>query len=586
MSRLPAQPAPTQPNGPAVPGTPARKATRVAAIHLRGQLAHGICVQATPLGVRVLDAATMPAGEVSQLATRLAGEQTVIVLPPQAAIIRPVNPGVQLAGGAEQIAAALALLAESQLPETIPAHRRSAGVLRHAAARSVVAIGWSGQSPAKLPGTVTNAFYLPAPIALLGALRVLLPQGGLLIDADATTGLLTIAACRSSNEGPVAVRVVRDAPADAQAWSHAITSAAGETAELLEMPLKLQTLGTLSLSDDPADVPGLPPGKLADFAIPLGAAVFALQAQPDERPLLGMLYDAPIARRTPALGQADRLGTPRRLGVAVAACCILLLGAYVAAQHLRLWALERRAGQAAPDTTAFGKAVDQQQMLTLLRERRWPVLHLASHITAGMPEGVLIETLTLDQGRPMSITGTAPSAEVVNQWRATLVADRALADVAMPQQAPVAEGAQAVRFTITAKVADALASVQLAGKSTPTTEQPGAQATPETPAPPALAPAPSGERPSARRPRAAETPATPTAPSPSRAEAPAPLSESELSKLTLSQARIQWARRRGWSQNQTIDEPTRQRLTAEVEQLQRRIDELKSQNEPATGGAQ
>ncbi|MFO0493521.1 MAG: hypothetical protein ACK51T_13950, partial [bacterium] len=95
MSRLPAQPAPTQPNGPAVPGTPARKATRVAAIYLRGQLAHGICVQATPLGVRVLDAATMPAGEVSQLATRLAGEQTIIVLPPQAAIIRPINPGVQ-----------------------------------------------------------------------------------------------------------------------------------------------------------------------------------------------------------------------------------------------------------------------------------------------------------------------------------------------------------------------------------------------------------------------------------------------------------------------------------------------------------
>lgn len=584
MSWLPAQPAPTQPNGPAVPGTPARKATRVAAISLRGQVAHGICVQATPLGVRVLNAATMPAGEVSQLATRLAGEQTIIVLTPQAAIIRPVNPGVQLAGGAEQIASALALLAESQLPETIPAHRRSAGVLRHAAARSVVAIGWSGQSPTKLPGTATNALYLPAPIALLGALRVLLPHGGLLVDADATTGLLTIAACRSSNEGPVAVRVVRDAPADAnaQAWSHAITSAASETAELLEMPLTLQTLGTLWLSDDPADVPGLAPGKLADFAIPLGAAVFALQAQPDERPLLGMLYDAPIARRTPALGQADRLGTLRRLGVAVAACCILLLGAYVAAQHLRLWALERRAGQAASDTTAFGKAVDQQQMLTLLRERRWPVLQLASHITAGMPEGVLIETLTLDQGRPLSITGTAPSAEVVNQWRAILVADRALAEVAMPQQAPVAEGAQAVRFTITAKVADALASVQLPGKSTPTTEQPGAQATPETPAPSARPPDPSGERPSARRPRAAETPATPTAPSPSRADAPAPLSESELSKLTLSQARIQWARRRGWSQNQTIDEPTRQRLTAEVEQLQRHIDELKSQ----TGGTQ
>jgi hypothetical protein len=270
---------------------------------------------------------------------------------------------------------------------------------------------------------------------------------------------------------------------------------------------------------------------------------------------------------------------------------------------VRLWALEKRAGESAADAAAFAKAVDQQQLMVLLRERRWPMTQLLSQVTSVMPEGVLIDSVQLEHGRPLTMTGVAPDAEAVNQWRAALSADRSLKDVSVPQQSPGGDGVS-VRFSISARVDDALAGVKVSGgggggggagaAARPSAARSGAGGS-------SGASATSGDAPVApAATRATGALATPRANTPasrsgaaapsvgatgtggggagaeaSRAEPPPALTEAQIARMTMAEATSAWARRRGWAQNQTIDETTRARLTTELELLQRRRDELR-----------
>lgn len=593
---------PQQPVAPATPAATGKRPSKLVGVRIRpgsaGSVgtAYAAAVQIGAGGqIRVTDTATAPADatSIAQLVQRLSGgEQAVIVMPESAAIVRPVGGNVQLGSG-EQAIAALALLAEAQLPETLPAHRRAAGVLRHGAARSIYAIGWTGD-----PGTrLVGATYVPTTVAIVGALRALLPQGGVLAIGDEASGVVTLAACRSSNEGPLIVRSVRpEASEHAEndgGWPSQVASVADETAEVLEIEAQWKRLGSLVLSDDAADVPGLSSAKVSDFALAVGAAAFVLAAQQDETPLLGMLPDAPIIRRAPGVSLLERFGTPGRLAAIAAASIVLLLAGYVGAQHLRLWALQKRAGvaESGESAAAFRKAVDQQQLLSLQREKRWPMTHLLAQIGAGMPQGVLIEQLAMETGRSVSITATAPSAEDVNQWRATLLADRTFAEVTVPQQTPLNDGTETVRFTVTARVTDALAGVKASGASLTSRSSPASAKTePATTTTPSVAPiattprTSNGETPRATRTRgertapATATPATPgpTTPATPRGEAPPPITEAQIAKLTMSQATIEWAKRRGPSQSEVFDEATRARLATEVDLLQRRRDELRS----------
>lgn len=525
------------------------------------------------------------------------------VLEPGVTILRPVpsTGSVQIGSNAGEQAAALALLAEAQLPETLAVHRRCAGVLRHGGARGLVAVGWSGADDVGGAGGPTGvaagSVMVPSVAAAVGLMRVVLPQGGVVASGQRGNagGVWTLAACSSSVEGPITARLVRVGGGGGSEDDGAVLDAIEETGESLETSFTPVLIdgedgARLVLSDDPASVAGLGRERLAGFGLALGAAVFAAQAQGDERPLLSMLAARPVIKRAPGVSLAARLGHGSTLAKVSIAGVLLLLGGWVGAQHVRRWSLEKRAGESAADAAAFARAVDQQQLMVLLRERRWPMTHLLSQVTSVMPEGVLIDSVQLEHGRPLLMTGVAPDAEAVNQWRAALSADRSLKDVSVPQQSPGGDGVS-VRFSISARVEDPLAGVKVGGggAARPGAGRSGSGGSSSAGSDTSAAPAAT---------RATSAPATPRANAPtarggaagpdagatgtggagaeaSRAEPPPALTEAQIARMTMAEATSAWARRRGWSQNQTIDETTRARLTTELELLQRRRDELR-----------
>jgi Tfp pilus assembly protein PilN len=552
------------------------------------------------------------------------GAMVVHLLSPGETIVRPL-PGVAppSASGSE-LAQTLALIGEAHLPESLAAHRRCAGVLRVGSARGMVAVGWPNVSgPGRHMAWPAGTVHMPWPVACCGLLRGLAPGGGIVVVADEAAGVISAAACApgvgggASGEGAgLIVRSVREDADDVAGWRGAIEELAADAGGSLGCEFSVRPLGPGVFGDAGTGAVGGghagPDSSLAltlgglsgpQAALGLGAALAMLdepEAQSGSAALLTMTPRAPGADRPWPVRALQTLGTPGRAIAAVCVALVLVLGAYVGAAALNAWASRRALEASNPDPKALELALSQQAWQELLRANRWPQTHVLAQVVESLPEGVFIETITLEHAKPLSLSGIAPSAEVVSSLQAKLAGDRTFGDVSVPTQAPASDGTESVRFTLTAKVVDALVAVKPADGALPRVKaaaggesgagggSAGAPASTPAVARPALAGG-SGRAEPARRGSGTGS-GSGAAPSTSPAGAaspgqpvrgaeptlPAVLSDAQIEAMTAVQARIEWARRRGPSQNQLLDEDVRARLEAEVNKLQARIDSLKA----------
>lgn len=549
-----------------------RKPSSVLALRREGTSWRFLIAATSSGAIRISDSGTFPAADTKTLDTlsQKAGGTRVVVLPADAVVIRPVSTDIKLDGPADQVAGTLNLLAEAELPSTVPPHRRCAGVLRVGAGQGVYTMAWMNDAD-----TLAGSRIAPAPACLAALHRLTGATDGLAVSCDETSGTVLLAACgEHDGRRRVLARVLRDDPTDDVSWGRVVSEAVDEARGDLHLEPPVTVSDSLSLPRMPMATFGLAGGdskkSLSEFGLLLGAAHLVLMGQPDEQPLLSMSELSPIVKRSIVSRIVDGLASPSRVAAVACVCVLALLAGWIAAAPIHLAILKSRAGN---DTTDYQKATEQQEWYKVLRDRRWPMTNIVAELTAQAPQGITIESMVMDFGRPISLGGTAPDSDALNQWRAALKSNKVFDDV---QWSSPDEASTPVRFTLTAKVVEPMlaggaelkaipASIANADSSTTTPEEnPRDRGTRSNRGNNNG----NGNRSNGNTPAQAPTAAT------TKVEIPGPLTDSAIASLNKAKTTIEWAKRKGRVEDASLDQETRDRLRRELEQLEARRQQL------------
>lgn len=542
--------------------SPSKKPAAVLALHKVAGVYRYVIAGAAGGTLRVTDSGSISATDPKALETlrSKAGSSAAFaqVISPESTIVRSAPPKLVLDGSPEQVASALALVAEAELPSTIPAHRRAAGVFRAGPAHAVYAVGWLGPD-----GIIAaEATPVPALAALASLYKLTGAADGLAVYCDQPSGVIAMIGAGKGESPRLMLRQLRDDPSDTEAFTAVRDEALTDAAADLEVDAPLPVGQSLRLPRRiPASLGITGDEKISDFALALGAAAFVLEAKPDEQPLLRMLDRSPTAGRTIVHKIADGLSTPRAAAVAAAVCATVLLGGWILAAPAKLAILQSRLGN---DSGDYTKAVQQHDWYKALRDRRWPMTALIAELTSGAPEGVRIETLSIEQSRSVNITGTAESAASIEKWCNTLRGKIFTGVVpAVPD-----ESAAVVRFSIKADVNDAMLAAVSELKPVVVSEQP------RTKTDSGSRTDRSSGRTNGRANNGGGTSGgrttTPAASPTAAAEPPPAMTDAQIDKLSAGPATIEWAKRKGQLSRSDLDNTTRSRLQHELERIEAR----------------
>jgi len=552
----------------------------------------------TPEGWRLLVSRSQPAPAVEYSgefalsdAAGLAGalrrnraDRVVRLIPPGSSICRPV--GAPAPGGSpDQVAQALCLLAEAHLGEGIPPHRRSAGQMP---VGGVAALGWAGNGVEVPPLSYAEAgsvAWCPSPAAL----SALAYECGaaLALAADRETGVIVLV---GTHDGKHVARVTRDDGSDPLEWRAALEVALASAAATLVIPEPgplpadsgdsrlVVLIGPDGRALAPRAVAGadMSPSWLSRYGLPLGAALLAADPEPAEAPLLAMTPEPIIPPRPLVLRVVDWLAVPARAGVVIAACVVLALGwplAAAAIRHARLQAVASADRADAGEETAARR---QAEFYDLLRARRWPMSKLLADLTAAAPAGVTIESLTLEAGQRVRMSGVAESNQVIADWRAALQAGR-IFDVGAPS---TEASGNTIKFELSARVAQPLTlesgkAIAAVPVTVPAAESHDTHAGPAggaAAAPGRAEPATSNAGARTGR-RGAGGPAKP--------EVPGPITDEEIASLDRTAAMREFSTRRRAATTAGLDDETKARLNAEADKAKARMDELRASGDGA-----
>lgn len=569
------------------------KAGRVAAIQHDRSGGLAVIIAETGGGsITVVEEHRTDIAHISELLRAQRVDLIVRLVPSSETICRVLAlPAVESSDRTE-LADALGLMAESELPSSLPWYRRAAGVVRLGPAPSALLTGWTPpEGEAKndrLPLSAVPEVWT-AEIAALDALGAAINAGPLIGLADSKSGTLALLAA-----GPkrTLARVLRLTPGEG--WSAGAQSAWHETAaaaglEETRAPgtdgLLLPLAGTTRLGGAMRDREwiaryGLAFGAIALYADP-DAAVSSLVALAAQEPR----NRQPLVQRT-----IDWLALPRHAVVVGAACIAVALLSPLVSAKARHAVLSQRAGSAESLDTRLADAERRIGFYRLLGEKRWPMTKLLSQIAGAAPVGVTLDTVELPQGETVTIRATASSSELVSTFRKNLSDTRVFTSVATPNIETTSEG---VTFQLQARVAQHFAlqaskplddfaaktlAQRLYGEGASNTARDDREEDPS-------------DRGSDRRTetrdsrrdestRSGERASGPAPSPPAASEIPPPISDEEIAKLDWGAAMREFGRRRRASTLPGIDAETKARLAAESEKARARMQEAA----PASSG--
>jgi hypothetical protein len=285
---------------------------------------------------------------------------------------------------------------------------------------------------------------------------------------------------------------------------------------------------------------------------------------------------------------------------------LLIAGAPLGFAYARLSALKSASAELAGGDDAVDVAQKQFDLYELMTSKRWPMARLLAEVTTTAPQGLLLESLTIEHGRRIGISGQFNEATQVGDYVDALGKAKVLEDVKNPTTESASQ-----RFQISAAVS-ANAVIALGGKARPSasttassgtaapaaTGSSGSNSTAAAPAGNAgnntgnrnnrnTPAATTGNRsnnntgnrgtPAGTAPTTAAGGSGGTAPA-SSAPKPPPdaISDAAINALDRSGTMKEWATRRGASQRPDLTEEVKARLTDEVAKLKARLDSLNS----------
>lgn len=473
-----------KPDSPRPTGAPP---ARLAALHRQGSDCRLVIARAGSESVEVLAARSVKQGDSATLAALIREhrvQRLLHVLPASATVCRSVQlPDSGAPESPEAIAKALALLAEAELPVSIPAHRRAGGLIRpgpDTAKPIALLVGWP--AAAATPDSsaefdVDDESYVPEPVALAALAGAPGPVGtggaDTAVCADMATGSIAVLA---STAGRSMARILRADNSSPAGWSGALATAITETRAAVGLPPLPAGLPpsrdgrTLllagSTTPEPAasgqHISGVPsePGWRDSYGLALGAIIAAV-ADPTLTPLTLLHPDPPGRSGSPVIHAITWLSHSRRAVIALAACVAIVLFWPLGVAAARNWVLHARAGGASPLSQRLDAADKQAAFYEILRDRRWPMTKLLADIASAAPVGVVVESVELSPeqgaGSGLSLKASADSRDQVAMFVKNLTDTRVFADVRQPLTTEGASGGGAsVDFRVEARVAGPL----------------------------------------------------------------------------------------------------------------------------------
>ncbi|MBY0311813.1 MAG: PilN domain-containing protein [Phycisphaerales bacterium] len=491
-----------------------------------------------------------------------------------------------------QIADALSLLGESELPTALPSYRRSAGLVfpgRGASRRPIgLLTGWPSTGAVEpIPGQRLAEIFVAEPAALAALAQLV---GGVerawsvdgpsisVVCVGAEKTVVRVSRCTGSDLDAAATRVVQESSRAAGIETHGVSvrAHAGETLDLHPWPNSPRIAG--QARDE---------RWLRSFGIAAGALAVYADPSPTVHGLANLHEVAPQLK-PPILVRISRaFGRPMVAAILLGLCAIIAIGLPISVSYARVKMLEKQVTDEKSLMTR--NAADERDLAfyRLLGEKRWPMTKLLADIAGACPVGVSLDAIELGVGEQVVLRGNAENSGLITTFRENLGKTRIFGDVATPSTTPGTDG---VSFTMNAKIAPGAARFpakpvdDFAAK--PLVERIHGDSARST-----------GKRTTAtgsRRDRTSGTAASRNSPSttsrsptvsttPPR-EAPVippPLTDAQIAKLSGADAMKEWGARRKASTQSGVDEATRKRLAEEAEKARARMQEA---NRAASGG--
>lgn len=628
----------TQTSLPA-PAAPARRPARsgaapaawprvTAAIHAQGTAIKVVVARQdspdAPPGV--VEAVSLPAADTSALSALLHRHKATFAIhlvPSANTVVRctPVPAGI--GDDRQQAAATLALVAESEMPSMIPAHRRAAGIIHpgpDSAPDAVLAVGWPERTATPVPDLpVKDQSWTPELVAL-AALSHALGGVELALYADRHAGSIALVAVsrpHHSNNGGMngtpagapktVARVLRGDTSSDSAWHASLQRAVAETSASLSLPPAPvdapDAPASLILLGSPMRRPrGVPadPNWLPTYGLAFGALCALADSDPASRPLALLRAVAPREDTNAVVRVVEYLATPRRAAIALVACLavLLFLPLVVAKSRETILAARASAGSKSLDDR-LKDAERRVAFYTQLRSKRWPMTKLIADISAAAPVGVHVDTISISREQGVNIHGRAKEPGQVTDFRSNLTSSAVFGSVNTPS---VETEGDAITFQLEAQVVAPLYTPRRDEKSD-FVKNPlavrlwGERARGYTPTASEAAAAPSDDHPRASRSSESESssrsgrssrgslresgapreePSGGTRRAASGASAiPAPLSDAEIAKLDHKTAMTEWTGRKKAAGTPDLDPAIKQRLLDESEKCKARMLETK-----------
>lgn len=531
-------------------------------------------------GVQIIEARSFAAADkagVAAMCERLRVSLIVRVAPADSCTARAATVP---AGDLASMLAAASLLAESEVPADVPAHRRAGGILptrSNTGTRDVLLTAWlrTDEQPARHSDKVDETWTTPA--ACLAALKGTASVGVLQRPDQSATCIL------ATGDGNASARVVIEDASDTEAWNDAISHALADACSAASVPAPSEPLDApLTISSGLDDLRSRALGAridetwLRDHAASLGAAMVALDCPPGLAPLAS-LHALPPKERIPApVRFASWISRPSiAWPVAIAASLLLVAGP---------WALARqRADIATSKAAQLDDAKSQTKDLGLkaatyeqLEVARWPMTKILADIAGAAPVGVTFEDARVSTEQGVTLRGVAKSRELVNELEKNLGATKVFRNIKQNRNESKAEGGAEFDLSAQIDVTQVHLPVKplkdFAAKSL-AEELHGAGATNTTIPVGAKRQAPAGSRSSSSRTSSSDTVDTSrrTINTPS-AEPPPALTDAEVAAMDRSTAMKGWSTRRSFLQrNAGLDPSVKSRLEGEVEKLKERM---------------
>jgi Tfp pilus assembly protein PilN len=491
----------------------------------------------------------------------------IVVLPGSQAMCRVVAaPAV----APEQMGDSLTLLAEAELPETVPAHRRSAGLVPGAPGQAVLSAWLSGHDGAEIGGVAIPVQHVAAPAAL----AALLAGQGSALYADPADSSLSWAAF---GDAPRIGSAVEDST-DSIAWREVVLGrgarlgcvedSIGSEPVLLESGVLEERMRSFAGAKTES-------AWISQYAVATGGLLAAGAADPSVRSLAGLHAKAPKVQE-PALVTVTRwLQRPSRQWALVAVGLAVALGGPYVAELIRLSILTSRTAEidsSKEGREALRKRAALYAQLDNAKTGRLPMTKVLHDVSRVAPVGLTAPSIRISPEQGLSLQGTADKEDLVSTFQENLTKTRMFANVKVNRKEMTATG---VEFDISADIVQPHLPVTGEDFTKETLAEklygPGALNTavamPKAPSRPtrtARGEDEGGEQNGSRRP----TPSDPATP-------PAAQTDADIAKMDRAKAMLEFSARRNFLQkNPALDAATKQRLTDEVEKMRARLQQL------------